>query len=229
MFALPRRASLIWMLPATNSPGPTAGILAQPRRTGGQPGFPGDAAPRISQGRIGVAGFGLATRLPEADGRVAGHGGHDRLHQTAAGTDCSLRKAARGNRSRAGRCSLPPRLRWADTPARFWSRVIFIVRPKIEGNDRHPASLGGTDIFSQASILGMYDPDRSQTLTYLGDVRTWGDLVNAMRAPLSVQKGLAGCGHSHPDSDGFLADAGRPVALHAQGVSRRPSGMFTSR
>ncbi|MGA2021437.1 MAG: TAT-variant-translocated molybdopterin oxidoreductase, partial [Candidatus Sulfotelmatobacter sp.] len=32
---------------------------------------------------------------------------------------------------------------------------------KIEGNDRHPASLGGTDIFAQASILGMYDPDRS--------------------------------------------------------------------
>ncbi len=70
-----------------------------------------------------------------------------------------------------------------------------LYRPtKIEGNDRHPASLGGTDIFSQASILGMYDPDRSQTLTYLGDVRTWGDLVNALRAPLSVQKGLQGSG-----------------------------------
>src|SRR6476660_4141996 len=70
-----------------------------------------------------------------------------------------------------------------------------LYRPtKIEGNDRHPASLGGTDIFSQASILGMYDPDRSETLTYLGDVRTWGDLVNAMRAPLSVQKGLQGAG-----------------------------------
>ncbi|HEY3782776.1 MAG TPA: TAT-variant-translocated molybdopterin oxidoreductase [Fimbriimonadaceae bacterium] len=32
---------------------------------------------------------------------------------------------------------------------------------KIEGNDRHPASLGSTDIFSQAEILNMYDPDRS--------------------------------------------------------------------
>src|ERR1700724_1904739 len=41
---------------------------------------------------------------------------------------------------------------------------------KIEGNDKHPASLGGTDIFAQASILGLYDPDRSQTLTYLGEV-----------------------------------------------------------
>jgi len=70
-----------------------------------------------------------------------------------------------------------------------------LYRPtKIEGNDRHPASLGGTDIFSQASILGMYDPDRSQTLTYLGDVRTWGSLQAAMRAPLSIQKNLQGAG-----------------------------------
>jgi molybdopterin-containing oxidoreductase family iron-sulfur binding subunit len=70
-----------------------------------------------------------------------------------------------------------------------------LYRPtKIEGNDRHPASRGGTDIFAQASILGMYDPDRSQTITYLGEVRTWGDLVNAMRGPLTVQKGLKGAG-----------------------------------
>src|SRR6478672_98237 len=70
-----------------------------------------------------------------------------------------------------------------------------LYRPtKIEGNDRHPASLGGTDIFSQASILGMYDPDRSQTVTYLGDIRSWGSLVEAMRAPLNIQKGLQGAG-----------------------------------
>ncbi|MBS1852124.1 MAG: TAT-variant-translocated molybdopterin oxidoreductase [Acidobacteria bacterium] len=70
-----------------------------------------------------------------------------------------------------------------------------MYRPtKIEGNDKHPASLGGTDVFSQASILEMYDPDRSQTITYLGDVRTWTDFLNAVRGPLSVQKGLLGAG-----------------------------------
>ena len=70
-----------------------------------------------------------------------------------------------------------------------------LYRPtKIEGNDQHPASLGGTDIFSQASILGMYDPDRSQTVTYLGEIRSWGSLVEAMRAPLNIQKGLQGAG-----------------------------------
>src|ERR1700674_1197370 len=62
-----------------------------------------------------------------------------------------------------------------------------LYRPtKIEGNDRHPASLGGTDIYAQASILGMYDPDRSQTITNLGDVRTWTDLINAIRGSLAA-------------------------------------------
>src|SRR4051812_198359 len=70
-----------------------------------------------------------------------------------------------------------------------------MYRPtKIEGNEQHPASQGGTDVFAQASILGMYDPDRSQTITYLGDVRTWGSFVGSMRGPLNVQKGLKGAG-----------------------------------
>ncbi len=33
---------------------------------------------------------------------------------------------------------------------------------KIEGNPEHPASLGGADVFSQALVLGLYDPDRSR-------------------------------------------------------------------
>src|SRR5579872_1020620 len=85
-----------------------------------------------------------------------------------------------------------------------------LYRPtKIEGNDQHPASLGGTDIFSQASILGMYDPDRSQTVTYLGDVRSWQDFTNALRGPLSVQQGLGGAGIrilTRPFSSPTLAD-----------------------
>ena len=65
---------------------------------------------------------------------------------------------------------------------------------KIEGNEDHPASLGGTDIFSQASILGLYDPDRSQTITYLGDTYSWASFLQALRGPLNVQKTLQGAG-----------------------------------
>ena len=70
-----------------------------------------------------------------------------------------------------------------------------MYRPtKIEGNDQHPASLGGTDVFAQASMLEMYDPDRSQTITFLGDVRTWAGFIEAVRGPLSAQKALQGAG-----------------------------------
>src|SRR5205807_3783135 len=61
-------------------------------------------------------------------------------------------------------------------------------------NDLHPASLGGTDIFAQASILGMYDPDRSQTVVSMGDVRSWQAFLSAIRGPLSAQKALQGAG-----------------------------------
>src|SRR5450631_3321150 len=65
---------------------------------------------------------------------------------------------------------------------------------KVEGNDLHPASLGGTDIFAQASLLGLYDPDRSQTVMSMGDVRSWQAFLGAIRGPLSAQKALQGAG-----------------------------------
>jgi MoCo/4Fe-4S cofactor protein with predicted Tat translocation signal len=65
---------------------------------------------------------------------------------------------------------------------------------KIEGNNLHPASLGGTDIFTQASLLTMYDPDRSQSVVSMGDERSWQAFLSAMRGPLAVQKALQGAG-----------------------------------
>ncbi|HEY6770649.1 MAG TPA: TAT-variant-translocated molybdopterin oxidoreductase [Candidatus Sulfotelmatobacter sp.] len=65
---------------------------------------------------------------------------------------------------------------------------------KIEGNDQHPASLGGTDIFAQASLLTMYDPDRSQSVVSMGDQRSWQSFVNAIRPALEGQKSKQGAG-----------------------------------
>ena len=70
-----------------------------------------------------------------------------------------------------------------------------MFRPtKVEGNDKHPASMGGTDIFAQASLLGMYDPDRSQTVVHMGEMSTWGGMVAQLSGQLNMQKPLQGAG-----------------------------------
>ena len=51
---------------------------------------------------------------------------------------------------------------------------------KIEGNPDHPGSLGGTDVFNQASILTLYDPDRSQTVIHGGRIETWAGFLTAI-------------------------------------------------
>jgi molybdopterin-containing oxidoreductase family iron-sulfur binding subunit len=65
---------------------------------------------------------------------------------------------------------------------------------KVEGNPDHPASLGATDVFGQASVLDLYDPDRSQTLTYLGEIRPWGSFLAAVKAALDGQRATQGAG-----------------------------------
>jgi len=70
-----------------------------------------------------------------------------------------------------------------------------LFRPtKVEGNPQHPASLGGTDVYAQASILDLYDPDRAQSITYLGDVRSWNAFMDALGGPMSAEKSVAGGG-----------------------------------
>ncbi|HEY2150415.1 MAG TPA: TAT-variant-translocated molybdopterin oxidoreductase [Vicinamibacterales bacterium] len=65
---------------------------------------------------------------------------------------------------------------------------------KIEGNPLHPGSRGATDVFAQAAVLGLYDPDRAQTLTNIGDIRPWAAFIGAMRAALTAQQALKGAG-----------------------------------
>jgi len=65
---------------------------------------------------------------------------------------------------------------------------------KIEGNPEHPASRGGTDVLTQASVLNLYDPDRAQTVTYRGEVRGWSMFVVAMQQALAAQKARGGAG-----------------------------------
>jgi molybdopterin-containing oxidoreductase family iron-sulfur binding subunit len=65
---------------------------------------------------------------------------------------------------------------------------------KIEGNPDHPSSRGATDVFAQAAILGLYDPDRSQTLTNLGEIRPFSSFAAAGQGALGGQRASQGAG-----------------------------------
>ena len=65
---------------------------------------------------------------------------------------------------------------------------------KVEGNPDHPSSRGATDIYAQASILGLYDPDRSRNLTNLGDIFPFSAFSTAIRGPLQAQEAGQGAG-----------------------------------
>ncbi|HWC00532.1 MAG TPA: TAT-variant-translocated molybdopterin oxidoreductase, partial [Bryobacteraceae bacterium] len=65
---------------------------------------------------------------------------------------------------------------------------------KVEGNPAHPGSLGASDVYSQASVLGLYDPDRSQALAYRGEIRSWSGFRGALHDAIEGQKGKQGAG-----------------------------------
>ncbi|MEZ4702473.1 MAG: TAT-variant-translocated molybdopterin oxidoreductase [Rhodothermales bacterium] len=48
---------------------------------------------------------------------------------------------------------------------------------KVEGNPDHPMSMGASGVFEQASLLNLYDPDRSAHVTRGGNQVSWADFV----------------------------------------------------
>ncbi|MEP6714980.1 MAG: TAT-variant-translocated molybdopterin oxidoreductase [Terriglobia bacterium] len=65
---------------------------------------------------------------------------------------------------------------------------------KIEGNPEHPASMGAANVPTQASILGLYDPDRLQTVNYLGEIRSYASFMSSFVGMLAKQRAKDGAG-----------------------------------
>jgi molybdopterin-containing oxidoreductase family iron-sulfur binding subunit len=65
---------------------------------------------------------------------------------------------------------------------------------KVEGNPEHPASMGAADVPTQASVLGLYDPDRVQTVNYIGEIRSYTSFLSNFLGALEKQKAKNGAG-----------------------------------
>jgi Fe-S-cluster-containing dehydrogenase component/anaerobic selenocysteine-containing dehydrogenase len=67
---------------------------------------------------------------------------------------------------------------------------------KVEGNPAHPASLGATNVHSQACVLDLYDPTRSKEVVYKGQINAWDDFVVAFNKALTPIRAARGRGLS---------------------------------
>ncbi|MEZ5307961.1 MAG: TAT-variant-translocated molybdopterin oxidoreductase [Pyrinomonadaceae bacterium] len=65
---------------------------------------------------------------------------------------------------------------------------------KLEGNPDHPASLGSTDVLTQASLLNLYDPDRSQKILKNANAKSWKEFSTELRGIIEENRKDGGAG-----------------------------------
>jgi len=59
---------------------------------------------------------------------------------------------------------------------------------KVDGNPEHPYNRGSSDPFTQGTLLDLYDPDRSQHVTYRGENREWAEFAQELRLKAAASK-----------------------------------------
>ena len=84
-------------------------------------------------------------------------------------------------------------------PLAGYGRGVIVTavegRPiKIDGNPRHPASRGASDVFAEAAVLSLYDPDRAKAPTSGGRIQSWSAFEAALRPQLTTQTSRRGSG-----------------------------------
>jgi MoCo/4Fe-4S cofactor protein with predicted Tat translocation signal len=63
---------------------------------------------------------------------------------------------------------------------------------KVDGNPEHPMTKGKSDVFTQATLLDLYDPDRSQHVLHRGQVSSWGEFQQAFATAAKKTSGGQG-------------------------------------
>jgi Fe-S-cluster-containing dehydrogenase component/anaerobic selenocysteine-containing dehydrogenase len=124
----------------------------------------------------------------------------------AAGAALAVAGCARPDEEVVPYVEMPERLT-PGIPLRFatalplagYGRGVVVVtmegRPiKIEGNPRHPASLGATDVFGEAELLSLYDPDRAKAPRTGTTIAPWSAFEAAVQPRLAEEQARAGAG-----------------------------------
>src|SRR5487761_1384123 len=65
---------------------------------------------------------------------------------------------------------------------------------KVEGNPEHPMNHGTSDAYTQGTLLGLYDPDRSKRVLYRGETRDYPNFLADFTAMLESKKASGGQG-----------------------------------
>ena len=128
------------------------------------------------------------TRNPAAPNTRSGAGDVDRraaLQWLASGAALALASCGRPAEEIVPYVEMPERLT-PGIPLQFatalslagYARGVIVTsvegRPiKVEGNPHHPASLGATDVFAQATVLTLYDPDRAKAVRQGDQIVSW--------------------------------------------------------
>ena len=81
---------------------------------------------------------------------------------------------------------------------------------KVEGNPRHPESLGGSNAYLQAMVLDVYDVDRSRSPAQKKQKSSWDAVAGELKARGEALKAAGGKGLA------ILTDAHRSPTLQAQ-------------
>ncbi|MGB6192313.1 MAG: TAT-variant-translocated molybdopterin oxidoreductase [Terracidiphilus sp.] len=63
---------------------------------------------------------------------------------------------------------------------------------KVDGNPDHAYNRGSSDVFSQGSLLDLYDPDRSKETLFHGEERSWADFTEQFRLKVAGTKDGSG-------------------------------------